>query len=291
MRILMAIDGSRDSTAAVEWLLRFPLPTDATVDIVCAFSMPLIEERSTSTAWQEMRKEAASVVENARHRCETRWSRVSTRLVEGDPRDTLVDIATTSGSDLVVAGARGLGAIASALLGSVSLYFARYAPCPVLICKGTPRQLSTVTIGLDGSDSAHTALEYLCDLPVSEDLALHLVGVVELRYSPNALERSVSPIMAVLKQYEDEQRRQLDQVLQTAARKLRTKLRTITTRTPVGAAAAIIVREAEEQNSDLIVVGARGLGSVKRLLLGSVSESVLRHAHCSVLIVRRSAVP
>jgi nucleotide-binding universal stress UspA family protein len=53
-----------------------------------------------------------------------------------------------------------------------------------------------------------------------------------------------------------------------------------------GAPADVIVREAERRGSDLIVLGARGLGMVKRLLLGSVSEAVVRHAARPVLVVR-----
>ena len=47
-----------------------------------------------------------------------------------------------------------------------------------------------------------------------------------------------------------------------------------------------IVGLAEELGADLIVIGSRGLGGMKRLLMGSVSESVMRHAHCPVLVVR-----
>jgi nucleotide-binding universal stress UspA family protein len=47
-----------------------------------------------------------------------------------------------------------------------------------------------------------------------------------------------------------------------------------------------IVRLAEELDADLIVVGSRGLGGIRRALMGSVSESVLHHAHCPVLVVR-----
>ena len=54
-----------------------------------------------------------------------------------------------------------------------------------------------------------------------------------------------------------------------------------------GAPAAEIVTLGEEMGVGLIVVGTRGLGGVRRALMGSVSDSVVRHAHCPVLVVRR----
>ena len=55
----------------------------------------------------------------------------------------------------------------------------------------------------------------------------------------------------------------------------------------MGEAAAEIVDLAEELGAGLVVVGSRGLGGIRRALMGSVSDSVVRHAHCPVLVVRR----
>jgi nucleotide-binding universal stress UspA family protein len=62
-----------------------------------------------------------------------------------------------------------------------------------------------------------------------------------------------------------------------------------TSRCESGPPVETIVRVAQEQQADLIVLGSRGLSGLQRLLLGSVSEGVLSHAHCPVLVVRRIA--
>jgi nucleotide-binding universal stress UspA family protein len=117
------------------------------------------------------------------------------------------------------------------------------------------------------------------------DLVVRLVGVVEpLRYP--SMDFLSPQLVQLMKEYEDERRGELERVLAIAAADLRGRVRKVTTTTLVGQAAPSLLSEAAKQPSDLIVVGARGLGTVKRLLLGSVSESVLRHASCSVLIVR-----
>lgn len=58
-----------------------------------------------------------------------------------------------------------------------------------------------------------------------------------------------------------------------------------------GEAAAKIIITAEELGADLIVVGSKGLGGIRRALMGSVSDSVVRHAHCPVLVVRPELEP
>jgi len=54
----------------------------------------------------------------------------------------------------------------------------------------------------------------------------------------------------------------------------------------MGGAAREIVHLAEDLGADLIVMGSRGRGGIRRALMGSVSDSVIRHAHCPVLVVR-----
>jgi nucleotide-binding universal stress UspA family protein len=64
------------------------------------------------------------------------------------------------------------------------------------------------------------------------------------------------------------------------------RLPAIETSVVSGAPADMIVRDIEHSHTDLVVLGARGLGGIRRLLLGSVSEAVLTHATCSVLIAQ-----
>ena len=59
----------------------------------------------------------------------------------------------------------------------------------------------------------------------------------------------------------------------------------------MGSVAEEIVRLADELDAGLIVVGSRGLGRIRRTLAGSVSESVFRHAHCPVMVVRAKVNP
>jgi len=286
-RILVATDGSHDAGQAIDWLADFPLPADAAIEVVNAVRLPFPLDAIVALGWEEFVAGSQRVVAEARGRLEKRWPAVSGRLLDGDPREAIVDAATKGRSDLIVLGARGLGAVASFLLGSVSLGITRHAPCPVLVCRGAPRPVRTVTIAVDGSADARAALEFFADLPLPSDLRVRLVGVVEpLRYPTSAPGFIGDTLRAAMQDFENESRQRLEAALAPLAETLRSRVRSIVTTTPTGAPAATILREAELDESDLIVVGARGLGALERIALGNVSESVLRHATCPVLVVR-----
>jgi nucleotide-binding universal stress UspA family protein len=237
--------------------------------------------------WRDFLAESERVVGEPQRRLEKRWPAVAGRVLEGDPREVIVEAATQAGSDLIVLGARGLGAVASFLVGSVSLGVTRHAPCPVLVCRGAPRPVRAVTVAVDGSADASAAVEYFAALPLPSDLRVRLVGVVEpLRYPTFAPRFIGVTLRSAMQEFENESRQRFEAALGPCATMLRSRVRSVVTIIPTGAPAETILREAELNDSDLIIVGARGLGALERVALGSVSESVLRHAACPVLVVR-----
>ena len=287
MRVLIGTDGSSDAGDALDEVLCLPLPADTEISIVSAIPAPSFSRSLPPRAREEMTRVADAIVAKACQRAGERWRKVTGRVREGDARDVLVDTARAEASDLLVVGTRGRGTVASALLGSVSLGAARLAPCPVLVTRGLPHPLRSVTIALDGSQDSAAALKFFSGLPLSPALSVHLVAVVEPIPCPGTVPSIIAPqLVAAIQDHERERRRELDQVLAPVADELRPRVGAVTRTTVVGPPGPSIVAEAEKHTSDLIVVGARGLGIVKRLLLGSVSDYVLRHAACPALIVR-----
>ena len=90
----------------------------------------------------------------------------------------------------------------------------------------------------------------------------------------------------MLRELEDERRVQLEKVLERAASQFDDKVTRVTRSTATGNPADEIVATAAAHDTDLVLVGARGHGGMARLLLGSVSEKVLRDARGPVLIVK-----
>jgi len=289
VRILLATDGSRDSRAAAAYLKLLPLPPSTVVRIVTVAPLPVFAADVTSVS--ELKgaviDRARDVVDQSRVALADRGFNIETDVALGDPRAEIVRQAEEWKADLVVVGARGLGAIKRLLLGSISDAVARHAPCPVLVVKGRRRRLGSVLLAVDGSDDSSRAVRFLESLALPRQTRLRLLGVVErLRYPTAAPSATRGKLRQILQELEDERRSELDRALQSAAGQLGDKLARVNRYTPTGDAAEEIVVTARDFDTDLVVVGARGLGGVERALLGSVSEKVLHHARCPVLIVK-----
>ena len=289
MRILLATDGSSDAKTALEWLRHLPLPANRkamVITVVDSSPIPAVPD-VVGDLNRALVADARRLADNTASELLLPGGTTIGRVAEGDPREEIIAAAKAWGADLIVLGARGLGAITEFLLGSVSLGVARHAPCPVLVCKGTPRDIRVVTVALDGSEHARRALAWATALPLAEAVRARLVGVAEpQRYpasSPGILRER---LRAAVDSIDAERRAAVARECAAAAETLRGRNARVEIEVLSGTPADEIVRDAERHASDLIVVGARGLGAFKRLLLGSVSESVLRHAPCPVLVVR-----
>ena len=289
MRVLFATDGSKDARAAAAYLKELPLPPATTVRIVVAVTLPgfSLEEPAIREFKRSVLEEARDLADEARAVLVRRELSVETDVVVGDPRAEIVRLADEWRADLIVLGARGLGRIKRLLLGSVSLAVARHASCPVLVVKGRPRKLTSVLVAMDGSEDSFRAARFLQSLVLPRRTKVRLLSVVEpLRYPTTAPGAVRGQLLRMIKEVEAERRGELDKVLGRAAAQLDDKLTRVTRSTPTGAPADEIMAAANDYDTDLVVVGARGRGGMARLLLGSVSEKVLRDARCPVLIVK-----
>jgi nucleotide-binding universal stress UspA family protein len=142
-RIVVGVDGSPSSRAALRWAVRQATLTGGIVDAVIAWQIPVMLE---GYGWAPIGVEEAIDFEaEAKKTIEAVISEevepadqhlVTSRVVNGHPAQVLLDAA--SGADLLIVGSRGHGAFAEALLGSVGHYCVHHAHCPVLIMRGEP---------------------------------------------------------------------------------------------------------------------------------------------------------
>jgi nucleotide-binding universal stress UspA family protein len=288
MRVLYATDGSEQARAAAEWLRAFPLPPASRILAVSVVTLPpsALDIPPVRAYYDELRAAAGAVVEQARADLARRWE-TTTRVIEGEPREEIPRVAEESGADLIVVGARGLSAVKGWLLGSVSTAVVHHAPCPVLVVKGRSPGLRKAILAVDGSPDSMAAVQFFASLALEPSLAIRLVGVAEPPHLPIAAPELLgAPLQSALEELRQARQLRLHGVLSKLVAELEPRVADIGHRAIFGHPAEEIVAAAGEAGADLVVVGARGLGPVKRLALGSVSERVLHHASCSVLVVK-----
>jgi nucleotide-binding universal stress UspA family protein len=271
MRVLLASDGSTDADVAVRWLDHLPLPQDREVMVIT-----VVPSRAPGWPGTSDVREGQTAMEamQARRVADDTASRVLRtrsigRVVQGDPGTEIVNSARDWEADLLVLGTRDLGWIEAFFRGSVSRGVVRNAPCPVLVCKGGPRNVQTVTVALDGSPHARQALGWLAHLPLTTSMKVRLLSVLDHDLS-----------------IASEQRDRLEAELGRAAEVIESLGIAVEATLTTGVPGTRIVEESELHGADLVVVGARGIGGAARLVLGSVSEAVLAQARCPVLVVR-----
>lgn len=212
------------------------------------------------------------------------------RFAVGHPVAKITEIATEIAADLILMGSRGLGAWKRFLLGSVSEGVLHHASCPVLIVRGENAPCGSVgfrqiLFASDGSESAAHAGQVAVEMAHAFDASLDVLNIVET-FRPGSVVTDADYLFMTTTDPATVAQHALDHVrdsLDTALAAVRVPC---TFHQEQGGAGDSILRFAEEHISDLIVVGSRGLGGFERMLLGSVSQEVARHANCPALIVR-----
>lgn len=139
---------------------------------------------------------------------------------------------------------------------------------------------SKILVPVDGSQNSRRALEQAAAIAKSGGASVTLVHVVE--NPPTVYVESQRLLNELLAKYRQESEKVLDE-FEAHAEKLGVRVETAIME---GDAATNIVGYADKGNFDMIIMGSRGLGKFKEMVLGSVSSKVLHHAKCPVLIVK-----
>jgi len=180
-------------------------------------------------------------------------------------------------------GSRGLSDIQGFLLGSVSRQVASTAACSVLVVKQPMPKLLHVALAVDDSKPSRAAARFLRSRILPETATVTILTSAE------------SPVTDFAARYLSEsQLAELKRPVMERATALVNGLRDdfikegypVVTQVQMNHVIDTIVKYIEANHDQLLVIGARDLTKTERLHLGSVSESLLRHAPCSVLIVR-----
>jgi nucleotide-binding universal stress UspA family protein len=204
-------------------------------------------------------------------------------LAHGPIAQTIVRQARRMKADLILLGSRGLSDIRGFLLGSVSRQIASIAPCSILVVKQPIQKLTRVVLAVDDSKHSRAAARFLRSRILPEAATTTILS---------SAERPVTDL--AVRYLSEAQVAELERPALEHATRLVAGLRdeflkegyAVVTDVKMDHVIDTIVRHVETDHADLLAIGSRELTKTERLYLGSVSESLLRHAPCSVLIVR-----
>ena len=211
--------------------------------------------------------------------------RVTSRFLTGTPWDEIVKAAQADPAiDLIVTGTHGRTGVVRMLLGSVTERVIRHAPCSVLAARPTQDAgFHHVLCPVDFSDTARLAVDRAAELAAAGGAGIVLLHVIELPIAYNG-EPSVTPFL-------DDIERRTQEVLAAWAAELITKVKVpVRTELRIGNPALQALSMLDHDPTiDLVVVGSHGRTGIRRALLGSVAETIVRHATRPVLVARPRA--
>jgi len=284
-RIVVGIDGSEGSMRALHWAAREATSWSAGLDVVHTWTEPYsIFAEGAYVDPAPFEASARRILDGAVELLGRQGAvpvDVRPRLVADDAAIGLVRAA--AGAVLLVVGSRGHGGFAELLLGSVSRRCADHASCPVAVI---PRRSSSddqrrIVVGVDGSEPSYGALHWAFAEAARHDAHLDVINAYDEQ-------RFISPFgpVAVVdhEELETASRALLEEMTAGAAGRAGGRPRTVALiPCPTGAARGLLEMA---RGADLLVVGSRGRGTARGLLLGSVSQQCVHHTPCPIVVVR-----
>ncbi|WP_406036551.1 universal stress protein [Micromonospora sp. NBC_00898] len=281
--ILVGYDGSADATVALNWALDEAGRSGRPVRLAYVFEWLTVagwigpglapglwpDEHARRQVEELVRKAAADAA------AERPGLTVHGEVFDGPPALVLQERSTEAG--MLVLGSRGHGGFAGLLAGSTAVSVTAHAHCPVVVVRdGQAATSGPVVVGVDGSESSLRALGFAVERAEQRDVPLRVVRVWE---PPG--ERWVPPdfdpdeATATERAAAEEELARWPETFPDVE---------VDLRVAPGNPAALLVEASRE--AQLVVVGSRGRGGLRGMLLGSVSQQLLQHAHCPVAVVR-----
>ena len=286
MNIVLTTDGSVASENAIRWFCQLPIHDNKACPVVTVAS-----NASYGVLPGPIRDEFYEL-EN-RHSVEY-FQRAATIMKgfgleaihvprTGQAADQITQYAKECDADLVIVSAQGAGILTRLFLGSTSETVATHASCSVLVVRGAdrPESLAThpihVTLALDGTEDPIETASQIRELGLPLNTKISLVSIIEH-----------PPLLDLQEQYDTQLVATTTTGLETLAEQLKPALPMIETyvleKVHIGEG---IERFVKENKTDIVVVRDKGRSAISRFLLGSVSRFVLRHAECSVLVLKK----
>lgn len=290
MKIVLAVDFSAPSEVAVSEVVARPWPSGSSIHILHVVDLfALTNSVGYFETFINKETDEASALGNAvAERLQSRGLETTLKVIEGYPGTGIVDYAEQCGADFILVGSQGHSGIARLLVGSVAKMVLQNAHCSVEVVRATSRANGMkILLATDGSDYSIAAAQSVAERPWPDGSEFKIVSIVDLVIPAKDPWYAAGEVIDRLR----EENTKSSQEAVNAAQKILSDARlTSTTQVLMGSPKWRIVDEAKEWGANVVVLGSHGRRGITRLLMGSVSEAVAMHAHCSVEIIRKRAL-
>ncbi len=293
--VLCPVDFSKNSELALDYALSLAAQHSARVSVMHVLPdvladpdvYPYLSDPVLPSG--ETRERALEQLGGFVHRALAQKVSVDVVLEQGDIVEKVVEKATKIRADLVVLGTHGRGGLARLLMGSVTERVLRHATPPVLSISpnaSTPPSdgdpFRNVLCPVDFSPSSLRAFDFALSL-VGDEGTVTLLHVVEF-YIDKAVGEAIAFDMDSVRERHHAQA--LEKLEEAVARDVRSRTKLETVTLDSGAPYKEVLRVAERDDTDAIVMGVMGRSAADMFFFGSTTNHVVRAAHCPVLTVR-----
>ncbi|MER7274814.1 universal stress protein [Dactylosporangium sp. NPDC000244] len=283
--VVVGVDGSPSSLSAVAWAAADAMLRHRPLRVVHAFVWPPVFAQAPPRPYEQaVRESTEQILGSAVFRARDVAPNLDISTDTPALQAAAALVTASRHAIAVVVGNRGLGGFTGLLAGSVGVELAAHAACPVVIVRHSARpggpEAGRVLVGIDGSHDAERALQFAFEQASFRGAGLTAV-LAYLRPEPTRPD-DILPLIRDQDTLRDDERRTLVESLSGWAE----QYPDVDLRTAVvhGRPAAVLTERSA--GAELLVVGSRGRGGFTGLLLGSVSQAVIRHADCPVAVVR-----
>jgi nucleotide-binding universal stress UspA family protein len=282
-RVVVGVDDSRSARQALRWAARQARDLQFPLEVLHAWTVP------PPVHADGVRVDAAPFLQDAEAtlRGAIDWLRssgeelpeVRPQLVARSTVDALLDAGENA--DLLVVGSRGRGGFTGLLLGSVSQRCVQRASCPIAVVPadwpGTGD--GRIVVGVDGSEESHCALIWAVRQATRRGVRLVVVNA----FMYHLYVTTHAPTLVLRGDVDEASGQLLERMTDTALNAIGARPPAVELVSVPDAPAHALLESAK--GADLLVVGARGRGAVAGLVLGSVSQQCVTHAHCPVVVL------
>jgi nucleotide-binding universal stress UspA family protein len=290
MKILVAIDHSEASEAMIKEIAARPWPSQSCMEVlnVLEYAHLWTVSQTYEEAWQD----STALLDRAVNELRGRGVDATPRMLQGDARSVVLDRAKEAQADLVFVGSNRASGLAKLFLGRVAASVVSHAPCSVEVVRvreGKPPGVRKILLATDGSEFSERAARSIAERPWPEGTEIEAMSVVELHLGTT--QALFEPPFGDNDQLELQRARGMKRAEDAVASAVEILSKTFpkvneSISVLLDGPKSVIIDEADKWEADLIVVGSHGHRGIERFLLGSVSEGVALHAHCSVEVIR-----